>query len=369
MPARLIRKVANLIYAHPGSNSLGDVSQVKRSGQFAQLKIALVADQFTTDCLSIECQVQSLTPRNYEAMLRSWKPDFIFIESTFHGVGGVWRYELAKQPAWLLWTKPTAIYRLIHFAKVLGIPTVFWNKDDGAYFDDFIDVAKCCDVVFTTDENCLTSYRASVGPNIPVQVMMMPYQPAFHSFTGFDFKVKRACFTGSYYRRVLSGRRAFLDFIFATTAKADVPIDVYDRNHDRLSRHFAFRFPRMPHLVMHPKVTQLKTALIYKEHISSINVNSITDSETMVSRRLLEILACGGIVVSNPSRAITKHFADFCHIVSNEEEGIALFARLKEGPTTRDFEMAKAGANYVAQHHTWAHRLEQICRTVHVFGR
>ena len=84
----------------------------------------------------------------------------------------------------------------------------------------------------------------------------------------------------------------------------------------------------------------------------------------MVSRRLLEILACGGIAVSNPSLAIQTHFPDFCHVAHSGEELQALFERLQAGPNTDDLERAKSGAEYVAAHHTWAHRLEQICQTL-----
>jgi spore maturation protein CgeB len=364
MIARVIRKLANSFYDHPKV-----YQDIELAGPFKHLKIALVTDHFTTECLAIESQIQCLTPSNYRHVLQTWKPDFIFIESAFHGAGGSWRYELAKQPRWLRWSKLRAIQDLITFAKKRGIPVVFWNKDDGDYFDDFIEIAVQCDYVFTTDANCIPRYRERLPADTPAEVLMMPYQPAFHSFQGFNFSRKEACFVGSYYRRILNERRAFLDLVFESAGKANLPIQVYDRNYGRLSHRFAFGFPRLPQLHIHPSVAQRQTASLYQDHVISINVNSVTSSETMVSRRLLEILACGGIVVSNPSRAITKHFADFCHIVSTQEEGIALFTRLKEGPTTQDFEMAKAGTDYVAQHHTWAHRLEQICRTVRVFGR
>lgn len=359
MVARLIRKVANTVYRHPNIAGIPAPTSALQ-----HLKVALVTDQLTTDCLALECQIQCLTPSNYSHVLQTWKPDFVFIESAFHGQGGSWRYELAKQPSRLLWKKPSAINRLIDFAKQLAIPVVFWNKDDGAYFDHFIEVAKHCDYVFTSDANCLPRYRNQLPDGIPVDVLMMPYQPAFHYFDGFHFEKNEACFVGSYYRRILNERRTYLDMMFQTSSQANFPINIYDRNHDRLSHRFAFRFPRLDHLRMHAKLSQEQTAQAYKSHAISINVNSVTDSETMVSRRLLEILACGGIVVTNPSRAIDAHFGDFCHVVSNNEEARALFERFKFGPSSQDLEMAQAGAEYVAKHHTWAARLEQICKII-----
>ncbi|MBX3670117.1 MAG: glycosyltransferase [Rhodocyclaceae bacterium] len=339
---------------------------IQRPGTFGRLKIALVTDYFTADCLSAQCRVRTMTPANFREVIDDWKPDLVFVESAFHGVDGSWRYELAKQSKLLRLSKPTAIYRLVEFARARGIPTAFWNKDDGAFFDAFIDVAKAFDHVFTTDQDCLDAYRRQLPAHATVNTLVMPYQPEYHNFTGFNFTRKEACFTGSYYRRILNERRRFLDMVFDAAEDAHMPLNIYDRNHDRLSRHFEFRFPAKATLRLHGKVPHRDTALIYKAHVVSLNVNSVTGSETMCSRRLMEILACGGIAVTNPSRSVNKHFRDFCHVISTRAEAKDLFARLRHGPSRDDLERAEAGAAHVRQNHTWAHRLEELCAVVKI---
>jgi len=356
MVGRVIRKLGKLVYEYP------EVSEdTARSGSFGRLKIALVADYFTTDCLSAECRVRVLTPANFKEVIDAWKPDLVFVESAFHGVDGSWRYELAKQSKWMRLSKPTAIYRLVEFARKRGIPTVFWNKDDGAFFDAFIDVAKVFDFVFTTDKECIERYRQQVPAHVLVNTLVMPYQPAFHNFTGFNFVRNEACFTGSYYRRILHERKSFLDMAFDACEESGLRINVFDRNFDRLSRHFEFRFPQRNLLCLHGKVSHRKTAEVYKAHVASLNVNSVTASETMCSRRLLEILACGGIVVTNPSRAVDRYFLDYCHVISTPAESVEVFSRLRHGPSRDDLARAEAGAFYVRQNHTWSHRLAEIC--------
>lgn len=361
MVGRVVRTLGGWFYEHPKI-----AEDVERPGKFGRLKIAIVADPFTADCLSEECRVRAMTPANFREVIGEWKPDLVFAESAFHGANGAWRYELAKQPKWLRFARPTAIFRLLEFARARGVPSVFWNKDDGAFFDTFIDVAKAFDFVFTTDKECLESYRRHVPAQVPVNTLIMPYQPAFHDFTGFDFTRQEACFTGSYYRRILNERRRFLDTMFDACEEADMKLNIFDRNHDRLSRHFEFRFPKKSHLRLHGKVPYRETARIYKAHAVSLNVNSVTDSETMCSRRLLEILACGGIAVTNPSRAVDRYFRDYCHVVATREAAREVFSRLRHGPSRDDMERAKAGAAYVRQNHTWAHRLEEICAVVGV---
>jgi hypothetical protein len=359
MVGRIIRKLGSLVYDYPGA-----MEDTVQPGRFGHLKIALVADYFTTDCLSAECRVCSMTPANFRQVMVEWKPDLVFVESAFHGVNGSWRYELAKQPKLLRLSKPKAIYDLVEFARARDIPTVFWNKDDGAFFDAFIAVAQVFDFIFTTDVDCIARYQARVPVHVPVNTLMMPYQPAFHYFTGFSFVRNEACFTGSYYRRILYERRQFLDMMFDVCEATGLWLNIYDRNHDRLSRHLEFRFPRGHYLRHHSKISYQKTAQIYRDHVVSLNVNSVTGSETMCSRRLLEILACGGIAVTNPSRSVNRFFRDYCHVVNTRDEATELMSRLRHGPSVDDRMRAEAGAHDVRQNHTWTHRLEKICAIV-----
>lgn len=362
MVGRIIRGIGSLFYDHPQVRE-----DVANPGPFGRLKVALVTDYFTTECLSVECRIRCVTPANYQEVLGEWKPDLLLVESAFHGIDGSWRYELARQPKILRMSRPAAISRVLEFARSRGIPSVFWNKDDGAFFDAFIEVAKGFDFVFTTDVDCIERYRERLPAHVSVNTLSMPYQPAFHEFTGFDFKRKAACFTGSYYRQILKERRHFLDMVFDASEEAGIGLNVYDRNHGRLSHRFEFRYPKRATLHVHAAVPHHATAEIYKAHVVSLNVNSVTASETMCSRRLLEILACGGIAVTNPSRSIDRCFRDYCHVVNSAQEVRELFSRLRhDGPSADDLARARAGAIYVRKNHTWAHRLEEICAVVRI---
>ena len=355
MLGRIIRLVDGIVYKRP------TVPQdVVGNGPFGPLKVGLVADYFTSVSLAAECRVRSLTPANYEEVIRTWRPDLIFVESAFHGVGGEWRYELARQPAYMRMGGPRAIARLVRLARERGIPAVFWNKDDGAFFEAFIDVARLFEHVFTTDNRCVPLYRQVLPASSNVDVLAMPYQPVFHNFSGFNFTKNAVCFVGSYYKRILDARRQFLDMIFKACRDNAVPVHAFDRNSNRLSHFFEFRFPKKGTLLLHKKVPYTETAAIYKRYSISLNVNSVTNSETMCSRRLLEILACGGICVTNGSPAVERTFGRYCHVVGSPEQAHSLLARLRSGPSAEDMEKAEAGAAYVRRHHTWRCRLEQL---------
>lgn len=360
MLAPLIRTADRMVYTRPSVPQ-----DILGTGSFRQLKVAAVADYFTSTCLSAECRLRNVTPDNYQDILHNWKPDLLFVESAFHGVGGEWRYELAKQPWYIRWNAPTILPKVVQFARELRIPAVFWNKDDGAFFDAFIDMAKLFPHVLTTDNTCVPKYKAVMPADATVDVLPMAVQTAFHCFTGFHFEKNAACFVGSYYRKILNVRRKFLDMVFTVCEATRLPLDIYDRNSGRLSHYFEFRYPKNTTLSIYGSVPYAQTAALYKQYALSVNVNSVTDSDTMLSRRVLEILACGGIIATNPSPVIQREFHDFCHSIDTPEQAQELFSRIrKDGPSADDKTRAEAGAAYVREHHSWTKRLEQIVSTI-----
>ncbi len=359
MIGRMIQELGSVVYRHPSVPQ-----DIPGTGPFGRLKIALLADYFTTACLSAECRVRSLTPDNYRDVICNWRPDLVFVESAFHGVQGEWRYKLAKQPKYIRMSRPRTIPRLVQLARDRGIPAVFWNKDDGAFFDAFIDVARLFPYVFTTDNTCVPRYKTHLPGESRVEVLAMPYQPAFHNFTGFAFERNEACFVGSYYRKILNSRRRFLDMLFSVCEQTAMPLHVFDRNSNRLSHFFEFRYPHKSALRIHDKVPYTETAAVYKQYAVSLNVNSVTDSETMCSRRLLEILACGGILVTNSSPVVEKLFRDYCHVVTSADHARELLLRFSFGPSAEDKDRAEAGAGYVRKAHTWHCRLEQMADSI-----
>lgn len=328
---------------------------------FLKLKVALVADELTNSCLDFECQVRHVTSLNYKLLFGLWKPDFLFVESAWHGRANSWKFKIAAYPDHLK-RNNHHLSRVVNYAKNCGIPTVFWNKEDGVHFDRFIDSAKLFDHIFTVDENCILRYRAVVAPSVTVNTLMFPVQPATHCFTGFNFKRNCANFVGSYSHHVHDRRRFWQNLMFHAADRAGLDMVVIDRNSDRKSENY--RYPLFSGLKVFPVLPNVKTAQIYKDNLVSLNVNTIENSSTMYSRRLVEILACGGIAVTNPIPAVERYFKNYCHVVHDMENAVNLFERLKHGPSADDLARAEAGARYVLAEHTWAHRLEEISRVV-----
>lgn len=327
--------------------------------EFARLKVAVVSDELTRATLAHECSVRDLTPLNYKVLLRFWRPDLVFVESAWHGPRKAWKFKIAAYPDYPE-RNNAPLRRVIGHARDLGIPCVFWNKEDGVHFDRFIESACLFDTVFTVDENCIPEYRQRMGPDAKIRPLMFAVQPAIHHPNERGPIHQGACFVGSYSHHIHDTRRAWQDMMFA--AASDFGVAVFDRNSSRKSSNY--RYPQTPWLEVHESVPHEGTAAIYRDYMVSLNVNTVQDSGTMFSRRLVEILACGGVAVTNPSTSVDRYFRDYCDVVHDEAECRAVFDRLRNGLTKADRERALAGADYVLREHTWSHRLAEVVEAV-----
>lgn len=303
-----------------------------------------------------------VTPWNYHWILRYAKPDILFVESTWEGCRQRWKYKIAAYPDYPKRSNAT-LRKVVALAQDRGIPTIFWNKEDGAHFDRFIDSAKLFEYILTVDENCIPRYLAATNGNATVDTMPFAAENNFHYFSGFNFQSRSANFVGSYSKHIHEPRRRWQEMMFRACHDAGMPLQIFDRNSSRKSENY--RYPTIPGLVVNPAVPYHATADVYRNHLVSLNVNTIEDSPTMYSRRLVEIIACGGIAVTNPTPAVERYFADYCHVVSEAEECRDLLARLLvHGPTSLDLERARSGAEQIRKHHSWDKRLKFIMQRV-----
>jgi spore maturation protein CgeB len=320
------------------------------------LRVGLVCDELTRSSLSRELNTVDITPLNFRLVPKLRRPDFLLVESAWQGKKNRWKYGIASYPDYPK-RNNIRLKKVITYARDLGIPTIFWNKEDSIHFDRFINSAKLFDHVFTVDENAIPRYKEVMGKDSSVHSLMFGVQPIIHGFTGFNFKYNRANFVGSYSTHVHDQRRERQKMLFESATKS-LGLTIVDRNSKRKSTNY--RYPELKGMDTRPAVSYKETAQIYKDYLVSLNVNTVDDSPTMFSRRLIEIIACGGIAVTTPAESVDRLFKDYCHIVNNKEETEDLFSRLVHGPSKLDMEMAEAGAHYILQNHTWAHRIDQI---------
>lgn len=318
------------------------------------MKLYLISDNLTCQSLLLE----DIDIQESWWWLRNKNKPILFVESAWNGYQDKWKFQIAAYPDYPERNNDKLV-RLVEKAKSKGIPTVFWNKEDSVHFDRFIDSAKHFDHIFTVDANCVERYRAVVPASTTVDVGMFPIQPKIHHYQGFNFKYLEANFIGSYSKHIHDKRRNRQEMLFHAAKQAGLPVTIFDRNSERKSDNYRYPVDEFSLKVM-PAVDYAQTADIYRQYLVSLNVNTIEDSPTMFSRRVVEILACGGILVTTPSMAVDRLFSEYCYVVQSADEATELLARLKHGPSLQDLERAKAGSDYVLSHFTWHQFLQKI---------
>jgi hypothetical protein len=327
---------------------------------FAKLKVALVSDELTRCCLSHECRIWNVTPMNYRLVFRYWKPDILFVESAWKGVGNSWKFKIAAYPDHPQRSN-VRLAEMVAIAKEMGIPCLFWNKEDGVHFERFIASASLFDAILTVDENCVPRYRSRLGSTVPVGVLPFAVQPAIHypdeGHERGEKKYPKGNFVGSYSKHIHPRRREWQEMLMH--GASDVGLDMYDRNSGRWSP--IYRYPNLPGIKVKSAVAHPKTRELYSRYCFSLNVNTVEDSATMFSRRLVEIMASGGLAVTTPAKSVEHFFEGLCHVVESQEQARELFTRLKHGYLRADRDMISEATEKVHREFTWTRRLEQIC--------
>ena len=326
-------------------------------GEYSRLRIAVIGDSLTVACLSAECQVMEITPLNYWWVLKFWRPDLLFVESAWRGKRNSWRYKIASYPEFPE-RNNLALQKVVTYAKDRNIATFFWNKEDGVHYDRFVDSAELFDQIGTVDSTCLEKYRADLGSDKQVSVLMFAVQPKFHGVLSKESPgfTRAASFVGSYSTHLHERRRHWQDMMFEVFSP--MGLDIYDRNSDRSSP--VYRYPKMPGMTVYPGVKNQQTARIYRSYRYCLNVNTIEDSPTMFSRRLIEIMAVGGVAITTDSQAVRELFSDYCYSFGSREDLLEIIERTQGEGYQAARQRALAGAEYVRANHTWLHRLQQL---------
>jgi SAM-dependent methyltransferase len=322
------------------------------------LVVAAILDEFTLECLRPECRIVTFRPDNWQGILERERPHFLFVESAWKGNGGSWEYRVASYKGGTP-GGPKPLRELVAWCHRAGIPTVFWNKEDPLHFAQFLDAAKLFEVVFTSDANCVPQYRRALGHD---RVYPLPFaaQPRIHNPIRVpDYREKDVCFAGSYYRNRHPQRRKELEWLLG--AGLDFGLEIYDRAHGRTGDEpDAFLFPKRLQEAIVGGVPYREMVQKYKQYKVFLNVNSVTDSPTMCSRRVFELLACGTPVVSTPAEGIERLLGrEVVQIVSSPEEARAALGRLLENDTLRE-RLGLAGQRLIAGGHSYAHRLQEV---------
>lgn len=323
------------------------------------LKVLSILDDFTFQGLNQSNSLNLIQDKPFWYR-KSNKIDFMLVESAWRGNNDQWRHKIADYP-----NHPNRnnhqLAKLVAWAKDHHIPTIFWNKEDPYHYDQFINTAKLFDYIFTTDDLSIERYKTD-APHAKVHVLPFFIQTNLHKPQNITIR-NRSLFIGSYHSTEHPERKIWQDRIFPQAARYGLTI--IDRHSESALE--TQQFPKyMGDVEYLNAIPYNQTQQIYNQFSHCLNVNSITHSNTMFSRRLLEIMACGKLAISNPSQAISHLFKDMCICIDDPIEANDLFEQLSHGYTHDQIEMCHYAQQHVEENYNVNHWINQILKEINI---
>jgi glycosyltransferase involved in cell wall biosynthesis/spore maturation protein CgeB len=275
-------------------------------------KVAIIADEFTSNSFSGEFQALPVEPDNWLDVFQDNQPDIFFCESAWAGPDPVKRPWRGKVYASINFPNENrkTLLSILEYCKKAGVPTVFWNKEDPTHHNDrvhdFVKTASLFDYVFTTAEECVESYKTNYGVK---NVFALPFgtNPRLFNPVETSKRTDHVVFAGSWYENHTERckeMRNILDRLLAGRFK----LDIYNRYHgdsDPLhiwpEKYSPYLLPAKPHHEM---------PAVYKSSVYGLNFNTVTSSSTMFARRVFELMSSNTLVVSNYSQGVDEMFGN-----------------------------------------------------------
>lgn len=281
-----------------------------------QVKIAMICDDMTWENWRRECDVMALTPNNWKKTLCKERPDVFFCESAWSGLkehGNCWQGCIYRNHR-VLFDNRKELLRILAFCKRYGIPTVFWNKEDPLFFDsiryDFKDTALKFDWIFTTAAECVPLYRKA--GHRQTDVMMFSFSPYLFSPLNSLPKESRAVFAGSWISED-KRRCRDMELLFDWMQEQGILLTIYDRQTSNAKE--GREYPKKYHSYIRECVPFEQVGEKVKHAKYAININTVTDSDTMFARRVFELAASNVLIFSNESKGMKKIFHDgICYL-------------------------------------------------------
>lgn len=273
-------------------------------------KVAFICDEMTWCDFSGYCNAVFLHPKTWRKQLALFQPSLVFCESAWSGIEkykDCWRARVYKDKR-VSFENRKEIIRLLAYCEANGIYTAFWNKEDPAFFEheiyDFVDTALKFQYVFTTAEECVEKYQ-KLGHD---RVYCLPFGVNTELFTPTVQKKKEngVLFAGSWYGDNPERCKALSEILDYVIGQG-MDLDIYDRQSNAPEK--KFRFPEKYRQYIRPQIAFRDIPALTCQYPVCINVNTVTESSTMFSRRVLQTLACGTKILSNQAEG----FRGFLH--------------------------------------------------------
>lgn len=302
----LNNKLMKLIKDIPTSNGSRYFEKIDKN-------IAIITDEFMYNYYKDSVNLIYVNYFKYKEIIENNNIDMFMFVTCWSGIeDNDWRGGKANGVL-----KEERVYEVIELCKLKGIPTIFQSIEDPSNYDVFINIAKKCDYIFTTDSNKMNDYKNDCN-NKNVYLTKFGINPLLHNPIGMKNKerLNEILFAGSWMKRY-PHRGEDMKKIFDGVLSSGKKLDIIDRNFHLNKENYFYPQKYIPYTS--PAVNHEDLQKIHKLYDWIINLNSIKYSPTMCAMRCYEAQGLGNCILSNYSIAVNDNNPNI-FIIHNESE-------------------------------------------------
>lgn len=314
--------------------------------------IGIISDNFTYENINYLFNTVYIKPNTN---LDNVKIDILMCESAWAGIDEQWRDKIfnldINSPNIC---KTSGLIYILNQCKRKLIPTVYYAKEDPIFYDGFHKCSKLFDLVITTSKECVAKYKQYGCKKVMTTTFLI--NPIIHNPIRNEMLTKIA-FPGSYYT-FLDNRSNIMDKILENFCSKN--LDIYDRKYLHNKSTYQIKklqinkgkceFPQKYDPLIKPGLTYSQVINnVYKKYKCILNINTVSDSQTMFSRRAMEVAGCGTNIISNYSVGMDKIFGDNIYYL-NEKNGFKFTKNLNDMPNINVNVYEIAHLNYTYKH-------------------
>jgi hypothetical protein len=303
------------------------------------IKFAVISDEFTFNNINSEYYATYI-PRSDIRKINPKDFNFLICESCWLGLDGSWKNEFN------LYGKKQNIGNdlrdiIIKFKRA-NILTIFYNKEDPIHFDAFKACSQLFDIIITTDDACIDKYK-KINNNAKIFAFPFTINPRIHNPINKTCDNGVIAFPGSFYHHFKDRDKSMIQN-FNKLIKNGFVVDIYDRQY--LLDKMTYQIPNLAkaknrynvpeefqHLVKPPVSGTDVVTYVYKKYKYIVNFNTVENSNTMCSRRAIEVAGCGTHIISDNNKALRNIFGDsiiFFDNITESDDTFVLKTKLME---------------------------------------
>ena len=275
-------------------------------------KIGVVCDSLTFNSLNGVFDVDYISSNTNINEIQPTDYDILLCDCTWNGLDNSWNKVFSN------FTTGNNLEVLVKHFKEHNVPVVLYNKEDPVHFETFEKTYHLFDTIITSEISLVEKYKQLL-PNTNILSTPFNINPINHNILGHGSRdTNNICFAGGFYNSFKNRSKSVRDML-DHVIKSNYTLDIFDRNFyvnrksEQIKSFKAYRYkyecPKeyLPYIL--PPVRSCDVVdKCYKSYKFHLNLNTVTDSYSMCSRRAVELLGCNKTLITNHNNFLFKNF-------------------------------------------------------------